>query len=80
MGQKSSTVKENTSEISQPKIENLKDGRESLNATESKLGINVIEKDAKMSMKMESFIIDTIVLESVKHSSNELALSIKTRY
>ena len=44
--------------------------RESEKAMQKKLGVNVIKKDSEMPMKMESFIIDAIIVEKLKHSGN----------
>ena len=48
--------------------ENEDEGNE-INTKES-LGVNVIKKDSKMPIEMESFIIDTIVMEKLKNSGN----------
>mgnify|MGYP001449939480 CR=1 FL=1 len=84
MGQKvSSTVKKFTSHakphqnekeksLEKPKNENEDSGlneRESEEETQKKLGINVVKKD-EMPLKMESFIIDCIIVEKLKHSGN----------
>ena len=37
---------------------------------QKKLGIDVIKKHSDMPMKMESFIIDAIIVEHLKHSGN----------
>ena len=57
----------------------IKEDRESVKATQMKLGINIIEKDAEMPVKMESFIIDAIIIESLKQSGNENAIALKKR-
>ena len=95
MGQKASTVREFTPDAKPPKRENdfsLEktkneteeneiNARESLKAIQKRMGINVIEKDSKMLMKTESFIIDAIVIEKLKHSGNfnEIAKAIKQK-
>ena len=92
MGQKASTVREFTPDAKPPKRENdfsLEktkneteeneiNARESLKAIQKRLGVNVIRKDSKMLMEMESFIIDAIVVEKLKHSgnSNDIATAI----
>ena len=43
--------------------------RESEKEMQNKLGINVIKKHSEMPMKMESFMIDTIIVEKLKHST-----------
>ena len=57
---------------------NLKE-MESLKAIQKKLGINVLK--STMKMNMESFIIDTIIVEKLKHSGsfNEIANAIKVK-
>ena len=57
----------------------IKEERESIKATQMKLGVNIIEKDAEMPVKMESFIIDAIIIESLKQSGNENAIALKKR-
>ena len=57
----------------------IKEERESVKATQMKLGVNIIEKDAEMPVKMESFIIDAIIIESLKQSGNENAIALKKR-
>ena len=54
--------------------------RESEKAMQKKLGINVIKKHSEMPIKMESFIIDTIIVEKLKHSGNgnETPIKIET--
>ena len=95
MGQKASTVREVTPDTKPPKKENyfsLKkpksekedneiNARESLKATQKRLGVNVIRKDSEMPMETESFIIDAIVIEKLKHSGNfkEIATAIKQK-
>ena len=92
MGQNTSTVKEytpdtkppqneNSHSLEKPKNENednVQKERESEMAMQKKLGVNVIKKDSDMPMKMESFIIDTIIVEKLKHSgnSNDIATAI----
>ena len=60
------------------KGENELNERESDKAMQKKLGINVIVKDSKMPRQMESFIIDTIIVEKLKHLGNwdEIAAAI----
>ena len=84
MGQNTSTVKEYTPDTKPPQNENShslekpknenedieQKERESEMAMQKKLGVNVIKKDSDMPMKMESFIIDTIIVEKLKHSGN----------
>ena len=94
MGQKASTTREFTPDTKPPKKENdlslekpkneNKDNeinaRESLKAIQKRLGVNVIRRDSKMLMEMESFIIDAIVIEKLKHSNfNEIATAIKQK-
>ena len=82
MGQKASTTREFTPDAKPPKRENEEN---SLKATQKRLGVNVIQKDSKMTMKTESFIVDAIVIEKKKHSgnsneiANEIALAIKQK-
>ena len=93
MGQKASTVreftpdtkppkKENDFSVEKPKNENEDNdinARESLKAIQKRLGVNVIRKE-KMLMETESFIIDAIVIEKLKHSNfNEIATAIKQK-
>ena len=42
--------------------------RESENAMQKKMGVNVLNKNSEMPLKMESFIIDAIIVEKLKHS------------
>ena len=94
MGQKvSSTIKKFTphtkppqneieNSFEKPKNENEDkelNERESEKAKQNKLGINVIKKHSEMPMKMESFIIDTIIVEKLKHSGdgNETPIKIE---
>ena len=84
MGQKASTAreftpdtkppkKENNFSLEKPKNENEENefnARESLKATQKELGVSVIIKDSEMALKMESFIIDAIIVEKLKHSGN----------
>ena len=95
MGQKATTFREFTPDAKPPKQENdlslVKpknenedneiNARESLKAIQKRMGVNVIEKDSKMLMKTESFIIDAIVIEKLKHSGNfnEIATAIKQK-
>ena len=53
--------------------------RESEKVMQNKLGINVIKKHSEMPMKMESFIIDTIIVEKLKHSGNGNETPIKIK-
>ena len=82
MGQKVSTLQEYTPDtkplkkknygsLENPKNENEDNQlneRESEKAMQKKMGVNVIKKRSGMSLKMESFIIDAIIVEKVKHS------------
>ena len=52
------------------KEENELNEKESDKAMQKKLGINVTVKDSKMPRQMESFIIDTIIVEKLKHSGH----------
>ena len=95
MGQKASTVreltpdtkppkKENDFSLEKPKNENEENeinARESLKATQKRLGVNVLRKDSEMLMETESFIMDAIVIEKLKHSGNfsELARAISEK-
>ena len=95
MGQKASTTrgftpdtkpskKGNGLSLEKPKNENEDNeinARESLKAIQKRMGVNVIQKDSKMLMKTESFIIDAIVIEKLKHSGNfnEIATAIKQK-
>ena len=90
MGQKLSIVQEYTPDTKPPQKENsnsleksknenegnVVNERESEKAKQKKLGVNVIKKDSDMPMKMESFIIDAIIIEKLKHSGyfKEIAL------
>ena len=92
MGQKASTVREFTPDtkppkkgndlsLEKPKNENKDNeinARESLKAIQKKLGVNVLRKDSEMLMETESFIMDAIVVETLKNSgnSNEIARAI----
>ena len=92
MGQNTSTVREytpdtkppqneNSHSLEKPKNENednVQKERESEMAMQKKLGVNVIKKDSDMPMKMESFIIDAIIVEKLKNSgnSNDIATAI----
>ena len=60
------------------KEENELNEKESDKAMQKKLGINVTVKDSKMPRQMESFIIDTIIVEKLKHLGNwnEIAAAI----
>ena len=95
MGQKASTFREFTPDTKPPKKgndlslvkpkneneDNEINARESVKAIQKRMGVNVIEKDSKMLMKTESFIIDAIVIEKLKHSGNfnEIAKAIKQK-
>ena len=95
MGQKASTVRQFTPDAKPPKRENdfslekskneneenVINARESLKAIQKRLGVNVIRKESKMLMEMETFIIDTIVVEKLKHPGNfnEIATAIKQK-
>ena len=92
MGQNASTAQEYTPDTKPPKNENshslekpknenednVQNESESEKAMQKKLGVNVIKKDSDMPIKMESFIIDAIVVEKLKHSgnSNDIATAI----
>ena len=59
--------------IEKPKKENEDNElneRELAKAMQKKLGIDVIKKHSEMPMKMESFIIEAIIVEKLKHSGN----------
>ena len=95
MGQKASTVREFTPDTKPPKRENdfsLEktkketeeneiNARESLKAIQKRLGVDVIRKDSEMLMETESFIVDAVVIEKLKHSGNfnEIATAIKQK-
>ena len=84
MGQNVSTVQEYTPDNKPAKMENSHSLEKPRNENEEnelneksekaekekqkKLGINVMKKHSKMPMKMESFIIDTIIVEKLKYS------------
>ena len=82
MGQNVSTLQEYTPDTKPPKkgnyhsFENQKkenednelNERESENAMQKKMGINVLKKHSKMPLKMESFIIDAIIVKKLEHS------------
>ena len=84
MGQNASTVQEYTPDNKPAKKENFHalekpknknednelNERESEKETQKKLGINVIYKDSEMPLKTESFIIDCIIFEKLKHSGH----------
>ena len=63
---------ENFHSLEKPRIENEENklNEKSEKAKQKKLGINVIKKHSEMPMKMESFIIDAIIVENLKHSGN----------
>ena len=89
MSQKASSVREFTPDTKPPKKENdfslekpkneNKDNkpneRESQKAIQKRLGVDVIRKNSKMLMEMESFIIDAIVVEKLKYSGNFYEIS-----
>ena len=89
MGQKASTTREFTPDTKPPKKEsdlslekpknenkdNEINARESLKAIQKRLGVNVLRKDSEMLMETESFIMDAIVVETLKHSGNSNELS-----
>ena len=65
--------KEIYTSIEKPKKENEDNElneRESAKVMQKKLGIGIIKKHSEMPMKMESFIIDAIIVEKLKHSGN----------
>ena len=82
MGQNVSTLQEYTPDTKPPKKENYRslenpknenednelNERESENAMQKKMGINVLKKHSEMPLKMESFIINAIINEKLKHS------------
>ena len=86
MGQNVSTVQEYTPDNKPAKMENSHSLEKPRNENEEnklnersekaekekqkKLGINVMKKHSEMPMKMESFIIDTIIVEKLKHSGH----------
>ena len=41
--------------------------RESENAMQKKMGVNVLKKHSEMPLKMESFIIETIIVKKLEH-------------
>ena len=70
--------KGNTLSLQTPKDEkeeNERNERELDKAMQKKLGINVIVKDSKMPRKMESFIIDAIIVEKLKHLGNWIEIA-----
>ena len=72
--------KEISPSIEKPKKENEDNElneKESAKVMQKKLGIDVIKKHSEMPMKMESFIIDTIIVENLKHSGNGNKISIE---
>ena len=74
--------KEIYTSIEKPKKENEDNElneREMAKAMQKKLGIGIIKKHSEMPMKMESFIIDTIIVEKLKHSGdgNETPIKIE---
>ena len=87
MGQNVSTVQEYTPDTKPPKKENSQslekpkneNEREPEKTTQKKLGINIISKGPGMPLEMESFIIDVIIAEKLKHSGNfkEIVRAIK---
>ena len=63
--------KENYHSLENPKNEkedNQLNERESEKAMQKKMGVNVLKKHQEMPLKMESFIIDAIIVEKLKHS------------
>ena len=42
--------------------------RESENTMQKKMGVNVLKKHSEMPLKMESFIIDAIIVKKLEHS------------
>ena len=82
MGQNVSTLQEYTPDTKPPKKENYcslenpkneneeneLNERESENAMQKKMGVNVLNKNSEMPLKMESFIINAIINEKLKHS------------
>ena len=86
MGQNVSTAQEYTPDNKPAKMENSQSLEKPRNENEenminersekaekekqNQLGINVIKKHSEMPMKMESFIIDTIIVEKLKHSGH----------
>ena len=65
--------KENDFSLEKPKEKNediKPNERESPKAIQKRLGVNVRRKDSEMLMETESFIIDTIVIEKLKHTGN----------
>ena len=102
MGQIASTVQEYTPDNKPAKMENFHSLEKPRNANEEnklnedsemvekekqkKLGINVIKKHSEMPMKMEGFIIDTIIVEKLKHSghfgeiANAIAKKLNNQY
>ena len=63
--------KENSCSLENPKNENEENElnqRELENAMQKKMGVNVLTKNSEMPLKMESFIIDAIIVEKPKHS------------
>ena len=66
-----SSEKENYCSLENPKNkneDNKLNERESEKAMQKKMGINVLKKHSEMPLKMESFIIDAIIVEKLKHS------------
>ena len=63
--------RENSHSLENPKNENEENElneRESENAMQKKMGVKVLIRRPEMPLKMESFIIDTIIVEKLKHS------------
>ena len=63
--------KENYHSLENPKNEkedNQLNERESEKAMQKKMGVNILRKHPEMPLKMESFIIDAIIVEKLKHS------------
>ena len=77
--------KENTLSTEKPINEDINEKeKESLNAIQRKLGINVLKilhEGAEMPMKRESFVIDAILVETLKHSGNcnEISKAIRVK-
>ena len=82
MGQNVSTLQEYTPETKPPKKENYRflenpkneneenelNERESENAMQKKMGVKVLIRRPEMPLKMESFIIDAIIVKKLEHS------------
>ena len=77
---------ENSQSLEKPRNENEENmlnekSEKAEKAKQNKLGINVKKKHSEMPMKMESFIIDTIIVEKLKHSGHfpEIASAISKK-